>query len=336
MREAPSHQQAEACWIVEPGRAEIRRQELPPLAPGHALVRTLYTGISRGTESLVYAGKVPVSEHVRMRAPFQEGEFPGPVKYGYINVGIVLEGPDALVGKHTFCLYPHQTLYQVPATALTVLPARLPVARAVLAAGMETALNALWDAEVKIGDRVAVVGAGVIGALVAYLAKRVIGTSVQLLDVNTDRSNLARALGVEFATPEQGRADADLVVHASGSAAGLATALDLAGLEARIIELSWYGEQEVVVPLGGAFHVKRLRIQSSQVGRIPPAQASRWDYTRRLRCALSRLNDPVLDALICSESRFSELPQTLARVCAPQSTILCHRVRYDQPKTKES
>ncbi len=335
MRESRSPQ-AEACWLVEPGRAEIRSQELPPLPPGQALVHTLYSGISRGTESLVYAGKVPASEYVRMRAPFQEGAFPGPVKYGYINVGIVVEGPDALVGSHTFCLYPHQTLYQVPVSALTVLPARLPVARAILAAGMETALNALWDAEIKIGDRVLVVGAGVIGALVAYLAQRVAGTSVQLLDVNAERSRLAEALGVEFAIPDQGRGDADLVVHASGKAAGLATALELAGTEARIIELSWYGEQEVAVPLGRAFHAKRLRIQSSQVGRIPPAQAPRWDYARRLRCALSLLNDSALDALICSESEFSELPQTLAKVCAPQSTILCHRVRYDQPKTKES
>ncbi len=335
MRETLNGQQAEACWLAVPGRAEIRRQELPPLPPGQALVRTLYSGISRGTESLVYAGKVPESEYARMRAPFQEGEFPGPVKYGYINVGIVLEGPEALVGRHTFCLYPHQTLYQVPVSALTVLPGRLPVARAVLAAGMETALNALWDAEIKIGDRVLVVGAGVIGALVAYLAKRVAGTSVQLLDVNAERSHLAKALGVEFATPEQGRGDVDLVVHASGYAAGLNTALELAGMEARIIELSWYGEQEVAVSLGQAFHAKRLCIQSSQVGRIPSVQASRWDYARRLRCALSLLSDPALDALICSESEFSELPQTLARVCAPKSTILCHRVNY-KPITKES
>jgi len=324
-----------SCWIVEPGRAELRDGVLGILGPGEARVRTLFSGVSRGTESLVFSGKVPASEHQRMRAPFQEGDFPGPVKYGYINVGLVEAGPAALIGERVFCLYPHQNLYQVPASRLTVLPAAIPAERGVLAAGMETALNALWDAEIKIGDSVVVIGAGVIGSLVAYLASQVAGTQVLLVDVNPERAQLAASLGVAFATPGQGGGSADLVLHASGSGRGLSEALSHAGNEARIIEMSWYGNSEVQVPLGQAFHAKRLRIQSSQVGGIPASQSARWDYRRRLECALSLLEDPALDALIDGESDFADLPKTLARICAPQASSLCHRVRYPAPTSKE-
>lgn len=328
--------QAEACWLAEPGIAELRQQELPALQEGQARVRTLYSAISRGTESLVFAGKVPPSEYERMRAPFQEGDFPGPVKYGYINVGVVEAGPSELTGKTVFCLYPHQNLYQVAASALTPLPAGVPAGRAVLAAGMETALNATWDADIKIGDRVIVVGAGVIGALCAYLAGRVAGTEVTLVDINPARAELAEALGLDFATSGEGLAEADLVIHASGHEQGLKTALAAAGQEARIVELSWYGDSTVAVPLGHSFHARRLRIQSSQVGRIPASQAARWDYARRLACALGLLKDPALDALISGECDFRELPQRLPEICAPGGGALCHRVRYPSTHTKES
>ncbi len=327
---------AKSCWLAKPGTAEIREQTLPALGPGEARVRTLYTAISRGTERLVYGGRVPESEYSRMRAPFQEGEFPGPVKYGYINVGIVEAGPDALLGKTVFCLYPHQDLYQVAASALTVVPQGVPAKRAVLAAGMETALNALWDAEIKIGDRVVVIGAGAIGALVAYLARGVIGTEVTLVDVDTEKADLADALGLRFETSCEGIGAADVVVHASGSEAGLRTALDVAGQEARIIEVSWYGDTSVRVPLGQSFHAKRLHIQSSQVGQLPASQLARWSYARRLRCALALLVDPTLDALISGECDFDALPSALAEIFSPAGNAVCHRVRYPGPLSEES
>ncbi len=335
MRERP-RRNSESCWLVSPGCAEIRQSELAPLEEGEARVRTLYSAISRGTETLVFHGLVPKSEHARMRAPFQDGDFPGPVKYGYINVGVVESGPAELLGQTVFCLYPHQTLYQVPVGALTAIPKSLPAERAILAAGMETALNALWDSEIKVGDRVVVVGAGVIGTLAAYLANQVAGTEVLLVDVDEGKRAIAHALAIPFATSADVGHDADVVFHATGHAAGLATALDVAGLEARIVELSWYGDREVAAPLGQSFHAKRLVLQSSQVGRLPASQQARWNYARRLACAMKLLGDPALDALITGESAFADLPTALGEICAPQSRALCHRVRYPASPQKES
>ncbi|HEY2256210.1 MAG TPA: zinc-binding alcohol dehydrogenase [Variovorax sp.] len=317
-----------ACWIEAPGRAAIRAADIGPCGPGQVQVCALHSGISRGTELLVYRGEVPASEFERMRAPFQEGDFPAPVKYGYASVGRVEEGPDALRGRAVFCLHPHQTRYLVPADAVHPLPEGLPPARAVLAANMETAVNALWDAAPRIGDRIAVVGGGVVGLLVAWLAGRLPGCSVELVDVREARRRLAERLGVGFAGPGNARAEADLVVHASGSAQGLATALRLAAFEATVLEMSWYGRREVGLPLGEAFHSRRLLLKSSQVGHVAAAQRSRWSHGRRLALALSLLRDPVLDDLITDSSPFDELPAVLGRLAAGAPDTLCHRIDY--------
>lgn len=318
-------------WIAAPGEGQIRAATLPPRQPGTVLVRTLYTAISRGTESLVFRGDVPASQYATMRAPFQEGEFPGPVKYGYINVGRVedTDGPDeALRGRTVFCLYPHQDVFRVPADRVVPLPAGVPAARAVLGAGMETAVNAVWDAQPGPGDRIVVIGAGVIGLLIAWLCRQVPGADVTLVDVNAGREPVARALGLAFATAPPTRGAANLVVHASGHPDGLVTSLALAGVEARIVEVSWYGDVLVPLPLGEAFHSQRLTIASSQVGRIPPHRAPRWTYTRRMALALDLLRDPALEVLITGESPFDELPQVMARLAHEPGPTLCHRIRY--------
>ncbi len=320
--------QARAFWVAEPGRGEIRAEPISPLKPGEALVRTLFSGISRGTEALVFQGRVPSSEYPRMRAPFQAGEFPAPVKYGYCNVGIVEQGPGELRGRHVFCLYPHQTRYVVPTTALHVLPDAVPPARAVLAANLETAVNALWDASPRVGDRVAVIGAGTVGCCVAWLAARIVGVEVELVDVDERKTAAASALGVAFRSPAQATREADAVVHASGSAAGLSLALELAGHEATVLELSWYGDLAPAVPLGGAFHSRRLTLKSSQVGAIAPAQRARWDHARRMELALRLLAHAELDALVSGESRFDELPAVLARLATTPGYTLCHRIVY--------
>lgn len=311
-----------ALWITAPERAELRRAGT---LDGEIEVAALFGGISRGTERLVFAGRVPASEYDRMRAPFQEGDFPFPVKYGYATVGRVLSGPRT--GQNVFVLHPHQDRFACPETAAISLPDAVPAARAVLGANMETALTVCWDAQVGPGDRVVVVGAGVIGALAGYLCARIPGTQVTLVDIAPERAELAAALGCGFAGPEIAPGGADVVIHASASAAGLTTAIDCAGSEAAIVEASWYGSGEVSVPLGGAFHSGRLRIVGSQVGRIPPARAPRWSYRRRLTTALNLLADPTLDALISGETDFVQLPECYRAILDDPAT-LCHRIRY--------
>ena len=322
-------------WIRAPGRGEIVTSPLGLREPDHVLVRALYSGISRGTESLVFRGDVPPSQHQVMRAPFQEGDFPGPVKYGYSSVGEVLEAPDraepSLVGQHVFCLHPHQDLYLVPARAVRVLPDGLPPERAVLAPNMETALNAVWDARPSVGDRIIVIGGGVLGLLVAWLCRQIPAARVSLVDVDPSREGVARGLGLESADGVPAGADADFVFHASGSPQGLETALSVAGVEATVVELSWYGTRSVPLPLGEAFHSRRLTLRSSQVGRIPVDRAPRWDHARRLSVALDLLRDERLDLLISEESDFETLPEVMGRLAADGRGVLCHRIRYAQP-----
>lgn len=292
------------------------------------VVRAMYSGISRGTEALVFAGRVPASEHQRMRAPFQAGEFPAPVKYGYASVGRIEQGPRGLQDRDVFVLFPHQTRYVVPAGSAHVLPEGVPPPRAVLAANLETAVNGLWDARPQIGDRIVVVGAGTVGCLVAWLAGRLPGCEVDLVDINPDRRGIARALGVRFARPEAVSEGADVVIHASGSPAGLDLALRLAAFEATIVEMSWYGNQIVPLPLGEAFHARRLTLVSSQVGSIARSQRARWDARRRMQLALTLLTDPTLDVLITGESEFESLPATMAQLAAEPGGTICHRIRY--------
>ena len=261
-----------------------------------------------------------------MRAPFMAGNFPFPVKYGYSTVGRAEAGD--LQGRAVFALHPHQSVFALPANALTAIPDDVPLARAILAANMETALNAIWDGAPGPGDRIAVVGAGVVGALVGYLCARLPGTQVTLVDVDPSRAALAHTLGAGFAAPNQAPQDCDIVFHASGSGAGLTTALALAGDEARVIELSWYGAGEIGVALGGAFHSRRLQLVSSQVGRVAPSHRTRWSHARRLAAALALLNDARLDALIAPPVAFTELPQRLPKILAPGSGVLCQRIDY--------
>ena len=321
--------QAHACWLVEPGCAELRVETLLEPTAEQVRVRTLHCGISRGSETLVYRGEVPVSEYGRMRAPFQSGDFPGPVKYGYSSVGVVEAGPAALRGRAVFCLFPHQSHYVVPADSVHLLPDGVPPARAVLAANLETAINVLWDAAPLLGDRISVVGGGAVGLLIAWLAGRLPGCAVQVVDTQVARRDVAQRLGVDFAVPEAARGEADLVVHASGRSEGLATALRLAAFEATVVELSWYGQRDVSVALGGAFHSRRLTLKSSQVSQVAVAQRSRWSHRRRIELALSLLTERTLDALITDAAPFEALPAVLARLAASGSdTTLCHRIDY--------
>ena len=318
-----------AFWITSPGRGEIRGQRLRSPAAGELLIRARASAISRGTETLVFRGEVPESEWQRLRCPFQEGEFPAPVKYGYAVAGIVEDGPRECCGRRVFCLHPHQERFIVSEDAVIAIPDDVPDRRATLAANMETAINGLWDSVPGPGDRIAVVGAGVVGALVGALAARLPGAEVELVDIDTSRATLAAALGCGFASPQQARGEADLVIHASGTPEGLATALAVAGFETTVIEMSWYGTRVVPLGLGGAFHSRRLTIRSSQVGTLPAGRRERWSRRRRLALALALLRDPVFDRLLTGETKFDALPELMPFLAASSAGVLCHTVRYD-------
>ncbi len=322
--------EARAFWIREPGRGDIRTIALPEPGPGEVLVRTLRSGVSRGTESLVFRGGVPPTQYEAMRAPFQEGGFPGPVKYGYLNVGVVEQGPDILRGRTVFSLFPHQTAYVVPADAVTVVPDGVPPERAVLAGTVETAVNALWDAAPLVGDRIAVVGAGMVGCAVARLAGGIPGARVTLVDVDPARADTAGALGVDFARPEDAVGEQDVVIHASGTSSGLQRALGLLPPDGSVIELSWYGDRPVELSLGGAFHSRRLGIKASQVGAVAAARRARRSPADRRALALDLLRDPAFDALLTGSSPFEELPEVIARLADGRLPALCHSVTYDE------
>jgi 2-desacetyl-2-hydroxyethyl bacteriochlorophyllide A dehydrogenase len=321
--------EAKALWIEAAGQCNMRPEILLRPGPNDVRVRTLYSGISRGTESLIFEGRVPPSEYQRMRGPGMEGDFPFPVKYGYAAVGVVEQGPPDLLEREVFCLHPHQDFFIVPVDRVTVLPLSLPSRRAILAANMETALNVIWDAALQPGDRVAVFGAGVVGTLIAYLSSRIAGTETILIDRELRRAALAASLGLDFATPDDigENGDFDVVINATASPQALAKAIDLAGLEGRIVEASWYGDRSVALPLGGAFHARRLSLISSQVGNLPASHRARWTYARRLAKALDLLLDVRLDSLISGETPFAELPAAYARILSRPDT-LCHRIRY--------
>ena len=310
-----------ALWWSAPGQAEIR----PAETGAGLLVETLFSGISRGTERLVSEGRVPVDEMARMRAPFQEGEFAFPVKYGYSAVGRVADG--SMAGRTVFALFPHQTRFRLPSAQLFPLPEAIPPARAVLAANMETALNILWDSGAGAGDRIAIFGAGLVGLLLGSLAARLPGAEVTLVDPLPERGEMARQLGCDFAPPARAPVDQDVVIHCSGAPDGLADALAAAGSGATVTEASWHGDHQVALPLGGAFHSRRLRIISSQVGGLPAERVLRWSHARRLAKAIDLLADPRLDLLISGETAFGQMPEAFPAILADPAT-LCHRIRY--------
>jgi threonine dehydrogenase-like Zn-dependent dehydrogenase len=321
---------ARAFWLRHPGAGEIRAVRLPVPGPRDVVVRALHSGISRGTETLVFRGEVPESQRAAMRAPFQDGDFPGPVKYGYLSVGVVEHGPAGLVGRTVFCLHPHQTAYVVPAEAVVPVPDGVPARRAVLAGTVETAVNALWDAPPLLGDRVTVVGAGMVGCCVARLLARFPGVDVELVDPDRSRAEVAARLGMPFAEPGRARAGRDLVVHASATAEGLRLSLGLLRDEGTVLEVSWYGDREVPVPLGAAFHSRRLGLRASQVGTVAPARRGSRTTRDRLVLALDLLRDPAFDALLSGCSPFDDLPGVMARLADGRLPALCHTIAYEE------
>jgi NADPH:quinone reductase-like Zn-dependent oxidoreductase len=320
--------EAMAFWIDAPGVGTLRRQPIAHAVDGDVLVRTSYTGVSRGTEASVFLGRVPISERERMRAPFQEGDFPGPVKYGYLNVGVVEDGPESLRGRTVFTLFPHQSAFVVPAEAVIPVPHGVPARRAVLAGAVETAVNVLWDAAPLVGDRVTIVGAGMIGCCVARLIRSIPGLDVVLVDVDTSRREIADRLGVRFAEPGDAPRQRDLVINTSGSETGLQLALESVVTDGEVIEASWYGDRPVTLALGADFHSRRLTIRSSQVGAVARRRRGARTPRDRLTLALGLLEDAAFDTLLTGDSPWSDLPAVMARLATGGSGELCHTIDW--------
>lgn len=315
--------QAQAFWITARQQSEVRNISLNSSHVKGYLLTMLYSGISRGTERLVYNGLLPAPDRDFMRCPNMEGDFPYPVKYGYCAVARLETGKDK--GRIAFCLHPHQTHFY--ADNYNLLPDNLPPERAVLAANMETALNAVWDGGVLPGAKVVIIGAGVVGLLIGYLCARIHGVEAWVIDINQTRKTLVENLGCKFQKPLDAPYDADVVFHTSATNSGLACALACAGQEAKVVEVSWFGDNEPNVPLGAGFHPKRLQLISSQVGSIAPINRPRWDYARRMSKALDFLADDTLDALITHEVKFNDLPNEYAALLTNQD-VLTARVKY--------
>lgn len=322
--------EALAYWTLQPLQGALKVEPLiSPPGIEAALIQTARSGISRGTESLVFNGRIPQSQYSAMRCPHQIGDFPGPVKYGYSSVGRVRLGPAEWQDRRVFCLHPHQDWYWIGTEWLLEVPEGVSDERAVLAANMETAINGIWDANIQVGDHVAVIGAGVVGVLTAALASRITGTKVVLIDIDESRKSIAKLFGCEFAMTDTAPKDMDVVIHASGNANGLTTALSIAGFESTVVELSWFGSQSVFLPLGEAFHSRRLTLRASQVGAIATSQRARWSHRRRLSLALELLMDSTFDALLSHSSHFKDLPATMSRLASNAGGELCHVVYYD-------
>ncbi|AUZ36491.1 dehydrogenase [Arthrobacter sp. PGP41] len=331
---SPSH--ATAYWTTAREHGELRPEELPTPGPDEALVRALYSGISKGTEMVVHAGAVPPRVAEEMRAPRQEGTFPGPVKFGYLSVGVVEEGPEGWPGQRVFCLNPHQDRYVVPVGSLTKIPDDVPSRRAVLTGTVETAVNALWEAGPRLGDRIAVVGAGLVGGMVATLLRTFPLQRLQLVDLDARRRHLADSLGVDFAHPDDALADCDIVFHCSASQEGLERSLQLVGDEGDVIEMSWYANREVTLPLGEDFHARRLSIRASQVGVVARARRHRRTSADRLDLAVSLLKDPVFDTFLTGISPFAELPGTVQDLANGKFEALCHVIEYPRDEDREN
>lgn len=320
--------EARAYWATGPYQGELRAERLPPLLPGEVQVRALFGAVSRGTEAIVARGGVPAELAEAMRCPFQSGAFPFPVKYGYATVGVVEAGPAERIGETVFALHPHQERFNLPAAAAHPLPADLPPGRAVLAANMETALNGVWDAGAAPGDRIVVLGAGVVGLLAAWLCSRIPASEVTIEEPLAARRRAAQSLGLDTRAGAPGRAD--LVIEASGAPDALDRAFALGGREATILCLGWYADRPVTTALGGPFFQRRQRLIASQVGSVPAHRARRWPPARRLRTALDLLRDPALDRLVTGECRFEDLPRVLPELARAPGATLCHRIRYAQ------
>ncbi|HSQ79372.1 MAG TPA: zinc-binding alcohol dehydrogenase [Candidatus Bathyarchaeia archaeon] len=301
--------EARAFWLTRKGRGALKAETLDYPGGDWCVVRAMFSAVSPGTERLVAMDRVPAALRQEMRCPYMGGRFPFPVKYGYSLVGEVVQGPAELRGRVVHVLHPHQDFCVVRAKDVRPLPAGVPPARATLASNLETAITAAWDAEVMIGERILVVGFGVVGSLVARVLALGPAFEVTVAETRPDRRRLAESLGFRVAEG-RGEGHFDLAFDTSGAAAGLRSAVESVGLEGRVVAVSWFGTAPVPLDLGGTFHSRRKRIIGSQVSRLPGGLGPRWDTARRTELVFRLLERPEFDLHVGPAVSFTELPKT--------------------------
>ncbi len=300
---------AHALWHVDPAHSVLRQQTLGKLTPGECLVKTRFSMVSLGTERLVCKGGMSPEAYGPMTVPYMQGAFSFPLTYGYSLTGEVIDGPQEWLGERVHAMHPHQDLCVIHSHDLTVVPGNVPLDRAVLASNLETAVNGVWDGQPIMGQRVLVIGYGLIGALIAHLVKPIPGIELHIHDIRGSRKELAIANGHHvWDAAESQPGDYDLIFHTSASSAGLQFAIDHTREEGRVIEMSWYGNQTVNLDLGASFHYGRNRIISSQVSRIASPALPHFDHHRRKSLIFQLLADDAYHKFLGEGIVFDQSP----------------------------
>jgi 2-desacetyl-2-hydroxyethyl bacteriochlorophyllide A dehydrogenase len=325
--------QARRLLFVAPRRVEVASVDVREPGPGQLLVRTLHSGISTGTELLCYRGLLDQDLPLDERIGALGGSFRYPFPYGYNCVGRVERSTAAVpAGTLVFAFHPHQDRFVVSEADVVVLPHGTDPRSATLFALVETGLQLSLDAGQVAHETVVVLGLGAVGLITALLLQRA-GATVVAGDPLAERRDLALSLGIPAAPPEElpsrlPPVGVPVVVELSGSPEALPTALSLLAHEGTALVGSWYGEQQVVLPLGGAFHRRRLTIRSSQVSSIPAGLAGRWDVARRRQVAVALLAELPLPALATTEMAFDDAPLAYQALDRRAPGVLHVALRY--------
>ncbi len=298
-----------ALWHLSESSTILKTTNIRNDHPTSCLIKSLYSLVSTGTERLVAQGKVPGNLQEAMKVPYMEGSFGFPLTYGYSLVGEIIEGPEHLISKNVHIMHPHQSMLYADEAHVALIPEDIPSKRAVLISNLETAINAVWDSEVTLGENVFVAGFGTIGSLLCQVLRKFPAIDLHVLEPNQARCEKARSWGFNavqaITLPEP---PFDVAFNTSCHENGLQVCIDSVGYEGKVVELSWYGTQSVNINLGKSFHHFRKQIISSQVSQIPGHKLSRWDYRRRKALAFDLLKDPFFDELLTDEISFEDAP----------------------------
>jgi len=307
-------------------------------ATGEVRIQTLFSGISHGSEMMVYRGEIPADLSLDATLPSLQGNFSFPIKYGYASTGRIIdvgEGVNGLeAGDLVFAFNPHETCYTVPATVVIKLPEGLDPKHGIFAANVETALNALLDAAPRLGERAVIIGQGVVGLLITQLVRKAGASLIVTSDMYAKRRALSQKAGanlvVDPATESlddrvyemTGGAGADVVIEVSGEPRALNDAIKITAQEGRVVVVSWYGTKRADLALGSDFHRKRLTLRSSQVSNLDPSLAPRWTIARRRQLAASYLSELLLEELISNVVPFEQAGEAYRLICEqPQEVI---------------